>query len=142
MAPYSSILAWKNSMNRGAWWAKVHGIAKSWILLSECTHTHTHTSQLIHTQKIENNFKIAAFSKFVTSIKKTLSTFKYSIYSGVALPYRGINCCSLLGQGFQVLPLSIQIKRYLLWIWLAWIICNVNTFFIQVLFLVDLSYTD
>ena len=29
MATHSSILAWKNSMDRGAWWATVHGVAKS-----------------------------------------------------------------------------------------------------------------
>ena len=28
MATHSSILAWKNPMDRGAWWAPVHGIAK------------------------------------------------------------------------------------------------------------------
>ena len=29
MATHSSILAWRNPMNRGAWWATVHGIAES-----------------------------------------------------------------------------------------------------------------
>ena len=29
MANHSSILAWKISMDRGAWWATVHGVAKS-----------------------------------------------------------------------------------------------------------------
>ena len=29
MATHSSILAWENPMDRGAWWATVHGIAKS-----------------------------------------------------------------------------------------------------------------
>ena len=29
MATYSSILAWKTSWTRGAWWAAVHGVAKS-----------------------------------------------------------------------------------------------------------------
>ena len=29
MATHSSILAWKNPMDRGAWWAAVHGITKS-----------------------------------------------------------------------------------------------------------------
>ena len=29
MATHSSILAWKNSMDRGAWWAAVLGVAKS-----------------------------------------------------------------------------------------------------------------
>ena len=28
MTTHSSILAWKNSMVRGAWWATVHGVAK------------------------------------------------------------------------------------------------------------------
>ena len=29
MAPHSSSLAWKNSMDGGAWWAAVHGVAGS-----------------------------------------------------------------------------------------------------------------
>ena len=29
MAPHSSTLAWKNPMDEGAWWAAVHGVAKS-----------------------------------------------------------------------------------------------------------------
>ena len=34
MATHSSILAWRISMDRGAWWATVHGVAKSWTQLS------------------------------------------------------------------------------------------------------------
>ena len=34
MAIHSSILAWKNSMDRGAWWAIVDGVAKNQALLS------------------------------------------------------------------------------------------------------------
>ena len=30
MATYSSILAWRIPMDRGAWRARVHGVAKSW----------------------------------------------------------------------------------------------------------------
>ena len=30
MATHSSILALENPMDRGAWWATVHGVAKSW----------------------------------------------------------------------------------------------------------------
>ena len=30
MATYSSILAWTIPMDRGAWWATVHGVTKSW----------------------------------------------------------------------------------------------------------------
>ena len=35
MATHSSILAWKNPMDRGAWQATIHGIAKSWTRLSD-----------------------------------------------------------------------------------------------------------
>ena len=35
MAPHSSTLAWKNPMDGGSWWATVHGVAKSWIQLSD-----------------------------------------------------------------------------------------------------------
>ena len=33
MATHSSILAWGNPMDSGAWWATVHGVAKSWAQL-------------------------------------------------------------------------------------------------------------
>ena len=35
MAPHSSSLAWKNPMDGGAWWAAVHGAAKSRTRLSD-----------------------------------------------------------------------------------------------------------
>ena len=34
MATHSSILAWRIPMDRGAWWAAVHGVAKSLTQLS------------------------------------------------------------------------------------------------------------
>ena len=34
MATYSSISCLKNSMDKGTWWATVHGVAQSWIQLS------------------------------------------------------------------------------------------------------------
>ena len=34
MATHSSILAWRNSMDRGAWKDTVHGVADSWTWLS------------------------------------------------------------------------------------------------------------
>ena len=37
MAPHSSTLAWKNPMDGGAWWAAVHGVAKSRTRLSDFT---------------------------------------------------------------------------------------------------------
>ena len=35
MATHSSILAWRIPMDGGAWWATVHGVAKSWTQLSD-----------------------------------------------------------------------------------------------------------
>ena len=35
MDTYSSVLAWRIPMDRRAWWATVHGVAKSWTRLSD-----------------------------------------------------------------------------------------------------------
>ena len=35
MATHSSIFAWRIPMDRGAWWATVHGVEKSWTQLSD-----------------------------------------------------------------------------------------------------------
>ena len=35
MATHSSLLAWRIPMDRGAWWATVHGVTKSWTRLSD-----------------------------------------------------------------------------------------------------------
>ena len=34
-ATHSSILAWRILMDRGAWWATVHGVTNSWTQLSK-----------------------------------------------------------------------------------------------------------
>ena len=47
MATHSNIQAWRIPMDRGAWWATIHGAAKSWTRLSDkvcaraCIHTHS-----------------------------------------------------------------------------------------------------
>ena len=38
MATHSSILAWRIPMDRGAWWAMVLGVTKSWTRLSDSTY--------------------------------------------------------------------------------------------------------
>ena len=35
MATHSYILAWRIPVDSGAWWATVHGIAKTWTQLSD-----------------------------------------------------------------------------------------------------------
>ena len=39
MAPHTSTFCLENPMDRGAWWAAVHGVAKSWTQLSDFTFT-------------------------------------------------------------------------------------------------------
>ena len=53
MATHSSILTWKILMNRGAWWATVHGVAKSWTLL--CSHIAKDSNVLLHCTVVSNN---------------------------------------------------------------------------------------
>ena len=38
MATHSSTLAWRIPMDRGAWRATIHGVAKSWTRLSTSNH--------------------------------------------------------------------------------------------------------
>ena len=35
MSTHFTILAWSNPMDRGAWWAIVHGVTKSWTRLRD-----------------------------------------------------------------------------------------------------------
>ena len=44
----------ENSMDRGAWWATVHGVTKSWSKLNIYRHTHTHT---IPTHRVTRKIK-------------------------------------------------------------------------------------
>ena len=46
MASHSSILAWRIPMDRGAWQATVHGVAKSWTRLKRLS-MHTHMLSLV-----------------------------------------------------------------------------------------------
>ena len=40
----------ENPMDRGTWWATVHGVIKSWTQLSYWAHTHTYTHTHTHTK--------------------------------------------------------------------------------------------
>ena len=42
MTTHSSIPAWKNPMDGGAWWAAVHRVTKSWTQLSDFTSLFVH----------------------------------------------------------------------------------------------------
>ena len=46
MATHSRILAWRIPMDRGAWWATVHGVAESWTQLSNFLF-HFHKDEIV-----------------------------------------------------------------------------------------------
>ena len=49
IATYSSILAWKMPMGRGAWQTTVHGVTNSWTQLgTNPLHTYTQGTVLLH----------------------------------------------------------------------------------------------
>ena len=51
----------ENSMDRGAWWATVHGVAKSQTWLKTNTHTHIHTHTHTHTHKLPVTYNVIHF---------------------------------------------------------------------------------
>ena len=58
MATNSSVLAWENSMDRGAWWATVHRSHKDLAMTKKHAHTHAHT----HTYCPKHFFKHIHFT--------------------------------------------------------------------------------
>ena len=46
MATHSSILVWRIPMDRGAWWATVRGVTKSWDTTKATQHARMHVSHL------------------------------------------------------------------------------------------------
>ena len=40
-----------NPKDKGAWWATVHGVAKSWTCTHVCMGMHAHTNTHIHTER-------------------------------------------------------------------------------------------
>ena len=59
MATHSSILAWRIPMDRGAWWASVHGVAKSWTRLKQLhMHAYCLIQYISHIWKFKFNVKL------------------------------------------------------------------------------------
>ena len=58
MATHSSTLAWKIPMNRGAWWATVYGVAKSWTQLKRLGMHISYISSVWLEKKMDNTKKM------------------------------------------------------------------------------------
>ena len=68
MATHSNILAWRIPMDEGAWWATVHGVAKSQTRLSDFT-----SLQKIQTVSLPSRGK-----RIIKLIKKSM--ILYTLY--------------------------------------------------------------
>ena len=53
MATHCSILAWENSMDRGAWQARVHRVAETETRMNDWAHMHAHEFTLKRRKKIQ-----------------------------------------------------------------------------------------
>ena len=79
-ATHSSILAWRLPMDRGAWGATVHGVAKSQTGLS--THTHTEGLSFISVffvilHKFSNLYLILYLYLWILSFLQSIYLFTY-----------------------------------------------------------------
>ena len=57
MATHSSILAWRIPVDRGAWWAAVHGVAESRTRLSDQAQHRTHGWFILYSRSQHNTVK-------------------------------------------------------------------------------------
>ena len=62
MTTHSSILAWGIPQDKGVWWAIVHGVAKSWIRLSDY---HIHTQTTLYCPIVTKTIVIRLLSAFL-----------------------------------------------------------------------------
>ena len=104
----------ENSMDGGAWWAIVHGVAKSWTRLSDFTSLHFRTSQkkkitLLSTskhqysplhgkmvvQKVSGIFGYSYFRKWLIFLSMTLRQWAVSDHKGGTVTSRTFGCIQL-----------------------------------------------
>ena len=72
MSTHSSVLAWRIPKDRGAWWAKVHGVTKSWTRLSTAQ-PHPYNLSLLIASFVEIELQYGLFLSFF--ICKYYATF-------------------------------------------------------------------
>ena len=81
METHSSILAWKNLMDRGVWWATVHGVTKSLTRLSNSTTTISKVLKIV--QKFFLTFiyfvLLQQVNRQINETESTSNRFNYNI---------------------------------------------------------------
>ena len=68
MATHSSILAWRIPMDRGAWWATVHGVTKSRTQLKQLSTTKHSTAQRHLAAQMGGRDRVTKSSSAITQV--------------------------------------------------------------------------
>jgi len=102
MATHSSILVWRIPMDRGAWWATVHGVTKRQTQLKQlsmhaCTHRHTQTQTHTHTYMQCSGKKSEHKTNLIVAKYPTEGLFTFYLLH-----------CWNFSQNEHVLPLTFQ----------------------------------
>ena len=103
----------ENSMDRGAWWATVHGIpvrcdnTRAWIH----SHTHTHSEKLIN--RVIEYTKLSTFGKKVC-IAKTQSSWNFILGNTLKKNSKQTSVATLTLGNFLLSPLSCDSPFFLL----------------------------
>ena len=111
MTSHSSILAWRIPMNRGAWWATVHGITKSQTWLSDRVYStaqgdYNHCQpplprasslRILKSAKKQRSYKLSQCGSSGTKINESFLSLggKYSFRQMVALEFLSFHCQGL-----------------------------------------------
>ena len=99
MATLSSILAWRSPMDRGAWWATVHGVGNSQTWLSDYAQ-HDIYVYLLSPLSLHPTTLIPALSG-IQEHWADPSVLQSNFPLAVCFPYDGVMC-----QCFAICPLS------------------------------------
>ena len=119
--PTSSVLAWKNAMDRGAWWAAVHGVTESQTWLN----TQAHSARL--TWKWKSLSGVQLFATPWDFPDQNTGVGSHSLLQGI-FPTRGSNpglphCRRVLYQlSHKGSPLELWVTRNLVFLYLCFLV--------------------
>ena len=81
MATHSSILAWRIPMDRGAWWATVHGVAKNWPWLRTSLSLFSQTACLFHYLSLDKNLVLGKQNSYLLLFSSVQSLSRVRLFA-------------------------------------------------------------
>ena len=93
MAPHSSILVWRIPMDRGAWWATVHGVTKSRTRLKQLSkHEQNAGGILEKLRDVQEDAELPRSQEDTVSVRMGWSTL-YQVQLPNQFPPTHVNPC-------------------------------------------------